>query len=143
MILFEFFSGIGGMHQALSLVENIKIDKVYAFDINPNANTTYLHNFKIKPKDISLESFSLKDYEKLCESNKANKNIIWLMSPPCQPFTRQGKVEDLKDERSNGFKNLMQILAETKYLPEYLLLENVKNFEVILFNKVFRCLVYN
>jgi tRNA (cytosine38-C5)-methyltransferase len=130
MILFEFFSGIGGMHQALSMVKDIKIQKVYAFDINPNANTTYAHNFGIKPKDISLESLTLKDYETMCSENKANNNIIWLMSPPCQPFTRQGKCEDLKDERTNGFKNLMNILIETKYTPEYFLLENVKGFEV-------------
>ena len=52
------------------------------------------------------------------------------MSPPCQPFTRQGNLKDLKDERSNGFKHLMNILQLTKFPPDYFLLENVKNFEV-------------
>ncbi len=56
--MFEFFSGVGGMHQAISTIDNIKIDKVYPFDINPNANITYYHNFNKKPYEISLESFS-------------------------------------------------------------------------------------
>ena len=52
------------------------------------------------------------------------------MSPPCQPFTRLGNNKDLNDDRTNGFKKIISILNETKYLPEFLLLENVKNFEV-------------
>jgi tRNA (cytosine38-C5)-methyltransferase len=129
MKVFEFFSGVGGMHQALK--DLIEIKEIYPFDINPNANLTYLHNFNIKPNELSLESFSLLDYDKLCSySNKNENEIIWVMSPPCQPFTRQGKQLDLNDERTKGFKQLVNILNKTKNLPEYLLLENVKNFEV-------------
>ncbi len=130
MIIFEFFSGVGGMHQAISQIEGLKVDNIFPFDINPNANLTYFHNFKIKPFAISLENFSLNDYEKICEDNKVKDNIIWLMSPPCQPFTRLGNNKDLNDDRTNGFKKIISILNETKYLPEFLLLENVKNFEV-------------
>jgi tRNA (cytosine38-C5)-methyltransferase len=129
MLMFEFFSGVGGMHQAISSIESVKIDKVYPFDINPNANVTYHHNFGVKPFEISLESFSLSDYESICKENNT-KEIIWLMSPPCQPFTRQGNSKDLNDDRTNGFKNIISILNQTSYLPEFLLLENVKNFEV-------------
>jgi tRNA (cytosine38-C5)-methyltransferase len=129
MIMFEFFSGIGGMHQAISTIDGVKIDKVFPFDINPNANITYYQNFGIKPFEISLESFSLSDYENICKDCNA-KEIIWLMSPPCQPFTRQGNSKDLNDDRTNGFKNIVSILDKTVYPPEFLLLENVKNFEV-------------
>jgi tRNA (cytosine38-C5)-methyltransferase len=129
MLVFEFFSGIGGMHQALSSVPGVKIKNIFPFDINPNANVTYLHNFGIKPFEITIESFSLEDYEKFCCDNGVEGGIIWTMSPPCQPFTRLGDQKDLNDGRTMGFLQLIKILESTKYLPNYFMLENVKNFE--------------
>ena len=62
---------------------------------------------------------------------------MWTMSPPCQPFTRQGNVEGLNDNRTNAFVHLMDnIFIKTKYLPDYFILENVKNFEVSEANKM-------
>ena len=141
LIVFEFFSGIGGMHDALKQLNNINIKQIYPFDINKNANLAYIHNFKIKPFNISIEGFSLKEYENLIKliikENEGKKLLIlWTMSPPCQPFTRQGKVEGLNDNRTNAFVHLMDnIFMKTKYLPDYFLLENVKNFEVSEANK--------
>jgi tRNA (cytosine38-C5)-methyltransferase len=54
---------------------------------------------------------SLDDYEKICFSQISEK-IIWTMSPPCQPFTRQGNQNDLNDLRSKGFIQLMTIQKE-------------------------------
>lgn len=140
LLVFEFFSGIGGMHEALNQINNIKINQIYPFDINQNANEVYYHNFKIKPFNISIESFSLKDYENIIESNLNNENkffILWTMSPPCQPFTRQGNVKGLNDNRTNAFVHLMNnIFIKTKYLPDFFILENVKNFEISEANKM-------
>jgi site-specific DNA-cytosine methylase len=58
---------------------------------------------------------------------------MWLMSSPCQPFTTQGKQLDLKDFRTNSFKSIVENifgLTREEFLPDYLILENVKNFEV-------------
>jgi tRNA (cytosine38-C5)-methyltransferase len=129
MLVFEFFSGVGGMHQALTNVPGLKIKSIFPFDINPHANITYMHNFGIKPFEITIESFSLEDYEKICFNQGFEGGIIWTMSPPCQPFTRLGDQKDLHDGRSVGFLQLIKILESTKYLPNYFLLENVKNFE--------------
>lgn len=52
------------------------------------------------------------------------------MSPPCQPFTRGGRMRDDEDNRSVGFLYLLDILAEMKNPPGYIFLENVLNFEV-------------
>ena len=142
LLVFEFFSGIGGMHEALKQINNINIIQIYPFDINQNANASYFHNYKIKPFNISIESFSLKDYENIIELHlKKNADsqflIMWTMSPPCQPFTRQGNVEGLNDNRTNAFVHLMDnIFVKTKYLPDYFLLENVKNFEISEANKM-------
>jgi tRNA (cytosine38-C5)-methyltransferase len=131
MIIFEFFSGIGGMHQATYDLPDFKIKNIYPFDINPNANITYQHNFGVKPFAITIEGFTLEDYEKCIKKQEDinNSKIIWTMSPPCQPFTRQGNEKDLNDPRTKGFTHLMNILENTKYPPNYFFLENVKNFE--------------
>jgi len=52
------------------------------------------------------------------------------MSPPCQPYTRQGKQEDINDPRSKPLQNLTKIINSLKNKPDYILLENVKNFEI-------------
>ena len=141
LLVFEFFSGIGGMHESLINLEKIKIHKIFPFDINQNANLTYFENFSIKPFSISIESFSLNDYENLIKNNLNDNNIkiLWTMSPPCQPFTRQGNMEGLNDNRSSAFIHLMNnIFLKTKneFLPDYFILENVKNFEISEANKM-------
>ena len=52
------------------------------------------------------------------------------MSPPCQPFTRGGKLLDDEDARSTGFLYLTKVLEEMANPPKYLFIENVLNFEV-------------
>ena len=133
MIVFEFFSGIGGMHQALNNIEEMEIKKIFPFDINQNANLTYLNNFAVKPFEISIESFTIEEYHNICECESINNNLMWVMSPPCQPFTRQGLEKDLEDERTNGFVHLIKLFSETKFPPNFILLENVKNFEVCIY----------
>ncbi|XP_047377346.1 tRNA (cytosine(38)-C(5))-methyltransferase isoform X3 [Sciurus carolinensis] len=53
-----------------------------------------------------------------------------LMSPPCQPFTRIGLQGDMTDPRTNSFLYILSILPRLQNLPKYILLENVKGFEV-------------
>lgn len=60
------------------------------------------------------------------EKYKAN---CWLISPPCQPYTRGGKSLDDKDQRAKGLLNLIDILPKLTDPPKYVFLENVLNFE--------------
>ncbi|XP_066137156.1 tRNA (cytosine(38)-C(5))-methyltransferase isoform X3 [Saccopteryx bilineata] len=53
-----------------------------------------------------------------------------LMSPPCQPFTRIGLQGDVTDPRTSSFLHILDILPRLQKLPKYILLENVKGFEV-------------
>lgn len=119
----ELFSGIGGMHCALDLAD-LTYEIVAAIDINPTANLVYSANFPNDPVlNRTIEGISLKQWEKWHAD-------IWLMSPPCQPFTRQGKQEDLNDRRTDGFVYLMKtILCQLQSKPKYILLENVSGFE--------------
>ncbi|XP_045390104.1 tRNA (cytosine(38)-C(5))-methyltransferase isoform X3 [Lemur catta] len=63
------------------------------------------------------------------EFDRLSFNMI-LMSPPCQPFTRIGRQGDMTDPRTNSFLYILDILPRLQKLPKYILLENVKGFEV-------------
>lgn len=83
----------------------------------------YASNFGLNPIATNVEHLPLAFYEKLDAD-------IWLMSPPCQPFTRGGRMRDSADTRSIGLLYLIDVLGKMKKPPRYLFLENVLNFEV-------------
>ncbi|XP_032664820.1 tRNA (cytosine(38)-C(5))-methyltransferase [Odontomachus brunneus] len=122
MRVLELYSGIGGMHFALC-ESGIAAKVVAAIDINPVANDVYRHNF---PETIlmnrNIQSISAQ------ELNKLNVETI-LMSPPCQPFTRLGLKKDALDNRACSLLHVLSLISELKSL-RYILLENVKGFEV-------------
>jgi tRNA (cytosine38-C5)-methyltransferase len=121
IIAIEFFSGIGGLHYGLQYAsQNSKV--VAAFDTNTNANKVYAHNFHLQPSTKGIERLTAS----LLDKFKAN---MWLMSPPCQPYTAGGKRLDHEDNRAAGLLHLIKLLKEVERKPEYLFLENVPNFE--------------
>ena len=65
-------------------------------------------------------------------------DIMWMLSPPCQPYTRQGNMKDTSDTRARPFLHLLSLLHSTAYSPRYILLENVANFELSLTLKLFK-----
>ncbi|KAI8922337.1 S-adenosyl-L-methionine-dependent methyltransferase [Powellomyces hirtus] len=117
----EFFSGLGGLHYGLEFaVPDASV--VAAFDINEHANKCYLHNFGLKPIYTGIEYLDHKAIDKF----RAN---CWLMSPPCQPYTRGGKELDDKDARAEGLLHLVKLLGQVTNVPRYIFVENVPNFE--------------
>ena len=119
----EFYSGIGGMHYALK-ESGVSFRVIGALDINTLANQVYKHNFtNTKLLQTNIESVKA-DY-----LDKLNADM-WTISPPCQPYTRQGKQMASDDPRSRSFSTLVNNLSEMKYPPRYLFLENVKGFEI-------------
>lgn len=93
-----------------------------AYDINTVANAVYAHNFGLRPTSVNLEHLDAGHFERL-------KATCWLLSPPCQPYTRGGKLLDDEDLRAVGLLHLIRVLGELKTPPTYVLLENVLNFE--------------
>lgn len=53
---------------------------------------------------------------------------LWLLSPPCQPFTRTGNHLDIDDRRCAALLRLLQALPKLSKPPRALLLENVPEF---------------
>ncbi|RHZ77713.1 hypothetical protein Glove_174g46 [Diversispora epigaea] len=117
----EFFSGIGGLHYAFKQAWS-NGEVIASFDINIVANSVYKYNFGKNPITKCIESLNVDDIEKY-EAN------CWLLSPPCQPYTRGGKGLDDQDQRAKGLMHLIEILPKLSKSPEYIFLENVLNFE--------------
>ena len=52
---------------------------------------------------------------------------LWMMSPPCQPFTCIGLQRDAADPRSNSLLHLVKLLSdELARPPRALFVENVR-----------------
>ncbi|KAJ2752872.1 hypothetical protein GGI19_003526 [Coemansia pectinata] len=118
----EFYSGIGGMHFALKGA-GIDSSVVRAFDINTVANEVYKHNFPGVPvMQRNIEALPMSMFEAL-------RADLWTMSPPCQPYTRQGLQKGSEDPRSKSFLFIIDLLAKLERKPTYLLMENVAGFD--------------
>ncbi|XP_075979010.1 tRNA (cytosine(38)-C(5))-methyltransferase [Anticarsia gemmatalis] len=119
--ILELYSGIGGMHCAWN-ESGLHGEITAAIDINTVANAVYKHNFP----DTHLITRNIQSLTPK-EIKKFNVDTI-LMSPPCQPFTRNGKYLDDNDPRTNSFLYIIEILDQLDNI-EYILMENVKGFE--------------
>ena len=118
----EFYSGVGGMHYAL-LQSGGGAHVIAAVDINSNTNAVYQHNF---PASTHLSRNICGMTEKELDGHRPD---VFLMSPPCQPFTRQGNRRDNLDHRTDSFFHLMEIFSKMGRPPRFIFLENVKGFE--------------
>lgn len=94
---------------------------IFPFDISQDCGEVYACNFNQFPlrrnieqlEDVVLENFDL-----------------WLMSPPCQPFTmtRDAQQRDSKDKRCAALNHLCDVLPRLKKPPFRIAFENVKGF---------------
>ncbi|CAH9122196.1 unnamed protein product [Cuscuta epithymum] len=117
----EFYSGIGGMRY--SLVEAaVNAVVVEAFDINDVANDVYEHNFGHRPRQGNIQSLSAADLH-------GYQADAWLLSPPCQPYTRQGLQKGSKDARAASFLKILELIPDVEMSPLFLFVENVVGFE--------------
>nr|BAW19576.1 DNA (cytosine-5-)-methyltransferase 2 [Gnatocerus cornutus] len=120
MKVLELFSGIGGMHFALKC-SGVEGEIKASIDINPIANSVYKHNFPdVLLLNRNIQSLTPKFI------NSLDVDTI-LMSPPCQPFTRNGLQKDVLDDRTKSFLHILEILPELNV--RNILVENVKGFE--------------
>ncbi|XVF34400.1 hypothetical protein REPUB_Repub18cG0055600 [Reevesia pubescens] len=117
----EFYSGIGGMRYSL-IKAGVDAQVVEAFDINDKANDVYQHNFGHRPYQGNIQSLNDADLD----SYGAH---VWLLSPPCQPCTRQGLQKHSADARAFSFLNILELIPRMSRPPNMLFVENVVGFE--------------
>lgn len=116
----ELYSGIGGMHFACR-PDRTRV--VAAVDVNTTANSVYAFNFpETRLLQRNVQSLTARELDAL------GPDLV-TMSPPCQPFTRQGLQRDSQDPRASSLLSFLRVLPTMRRKPKYVLLENVKGFE--------------
>ncbi|KAJ6577107.1 S-adenosyl-L-methionine-dependent methyltransferase, partial [Mycena sp. CBHHK59/15] len=123
----EFYSGIGGLHLALSR-SNVPVSITHAFDWDQTACDVYSANFG---PGIARKLDILTLTAPYLASLQAS---LWLLSPACQPYTvlnPSAKAE--LDPRAKSFlylvQNILPELARENAHPTHFLVENVAGFE--------------
>uniref|UniRef100_A0A2P2HXY1 tRNA (cytosine(38)-C(5))-methyltransferase n=1 Tax=Hirondellea gigas TaxID=1518452 RepID=A0A2P2HXY1_9CRUS len=143
--MMELYAGIGGMRAAATEI-GLNLEAVYPYEINPSALEAYSHNFTEDGTGAVDNCSARKRIKSSCGTKKkftAARNLLGLsvaevtklsphlltMSPPCQPFTRQGLQQDTADRRCDSLQHVLTVLKELPNPPARILLENVKGFE--------------
>ncbi|GAB4854130.1 C-5 cytosine-specific DNA methylase [Ancistrocladus abbreviatus] len=117
----EFYSGVGGMRYSM-IKAGVNAEIVEAFEINDIANDVYECNFGHRPYQGNIQSLNAADLDNY-------QAHVWLLSPPCQPYTRQGLQKDSRDARAFSFLNILELIPELSQAPLMLFVENVVGFE--------------
>lgn len=105
------------------MASGVRTEVVEAFDINDVANDVYEHNFGHRPCQGNIQTLTASDLDKY-------KAHAWLLSPPCQPYTRQGLQKHSADARAFSFIKILNLMQDMSYPPQMLFVENVVGFEV-------------
>jgi len=115
MDFIDLFAGLGGFHLAL---RELGHRCVFASEIDETLKDLYEKNFGIRPAgDIRLVDVStIPRHQILCAGF------------PCQPFSKAGSQDGLADpELGVLYKEMLKVIKH--HHPQYLILENVPNFE--------------
>jgi len=147
----EFYSGIGGWSMALQQAVDriaatasigigtgnpcpaIRLHCCAALDHSDLCTAVYQHNFPSFSTATTTTKTTTRIETLTVQQLTAWHADLWMMSPPCQPHTRQhsNQSADLQDARSSSLLHLCQLLPqmEAASRPALILLENVVGFE--------------
>jgi len=136
----EFFSGIGGMRTAFQLASGSasSLPRWRALEVDEVCCRAYSEVFRsglvngvraqqrwqYAPGQDEIWRCSI---DKLPDAAFEGAEL-WLLSPPCQPFTRTGNHLDVKDRRCAALLRMLEALPKLSSPPRALLVENVPEF---------------
>ena len=79
----EFFAGLGGYSCALRQASLPPVQVVAAYEVDQVCCNVFEHNHGLRPSNKSIETLD-------AAALSAHRADLWVLSPPCQPFTRGG-----------------------------------------------------
>src|SRR5260370_3760934 len=112
----DLFAGLGGFHLALTALGH---KCVFASEIDPELQSIYLRNFRFSKRLLAGDIRGIRD--------SVPPHDVLCAGFPCQPFSKSGFQDGHQDERGKYLDDILVILR--KHTPEYVILENVGNFE--------------
>lgn len=136
----ELFSGIGGMRLAYcgATGPEAALPQWRAMEVDETCLKTYTQLFGSAPvggvrANEVWNNPAGPDEVWRCSIDKLPDEAfegfdLWLMSPPCQPFTRTGRKRDLDDRRCAALLRLLDALPKLGSPPKAFMLENVPEF---------------
>lgn len=100
------------------------IRSVGAVDNSDVANAVYAANYPEDPppRRVNIEHLTLAQLD-------AMDAEVWMLSPPCQPYTRKGKELHGEDPRAGSFLHVLRLFPQLNSPPRRMLVENVVGFE--------------
>jgi len=117
MKFIDLFAGLGGFHEAMKRLGH---ECVFASEIDSELRELYVQNFP----DAASKTFG--DIRQ-CKDEIPPHDIL-CAGFPCQPFSKSGSQLGLHDKiQGTLFDEIVYILDRCR--PEYVILENVGNFE--------------
>lgn len=123
----DFFSGIGGFHQAIERVTGSQCELVGYSEIDKTCQRIYRSAYD------STGGTPNGDITKLLSGTSDEWGVeqfdICLAGFPCQPFSNVGKRKGLEDNRSNVFYDLVRALKY--YQPDHFVFENVEKIRTL------------
>ena len=122
--VFDFFSGCGGSCRGF---QDAGLKIVFAIDNDADSQETFRNNFPdacLFPHKV--EDVKVQDMQDLIDQS-ANHPILFSVSAPCQPFTKQ-KTHKPTDDSRRQLLDEFQRFAEY-YLPDFIFLENVPGLQ--------------
>jgi len=113
----DLFAGLGGFHMAL---RSLGHECVFAAESDQELRDLYLKNF---PDAHGIVHGDIRE----CH-DKVPAHDILCAGFPCQPFSKSGDQRGMRDKtRGTLFHDILDILEWRR--PQYVILENVGNFE--------------
>jgi DNA (cytosine-5)-methyltransferase 1 len=113
----DLFAGMGGFHRAL---DKLGHECVFVSEIDDELRELYAKNFRGVRKAIYGDIREFK--------GKVPPHDILCAGFPCQPFSKSGYQNGRRDRtRGTLFHEIIEILK--RHQPQYVILENVGNFE--------------
>ncbi|CAJ1401198.1 unnamed protein product [Effrenium voratum] len=135
----EFFSGVGGLRLAFQAAGG-RSARWRAYEVDEACCQAYRQLYHSRQLGGVRQAEPWKSIVRpedelwRCSIDKLpdaafEKADLWIMSPPCQPFTRTGHRLDVKDPRCRALLRLVEALPKLRVKPKGILLENVPGFQ--------------
>lgn len=119
----DFFCGCGGTSAGL---EAAGMNVIAGIDNDPVALSTFKRNFP-SAKAISRDVTKLSARELKAMLCEIERPLVVAACAPCQPFSKQNRVKQVKDERRDLLGELHRFIRALK--PDYIVVENVPGLQ--------------
>lgn len=120
--VFDFFSGCGGTSQGFV---QAGLNVIAGLDVDNDSASTYRHN--LSGTQFFQTDIRIFDEKVLSNFMDRDTPILFSGCAPCQPFSRQNRLQDKQDPRRSLLSEFGRFV--TRWRPDYVFIENVPGLQ--------------